>query len=282
MDGNLPTRFNIEPEIIIVSENFHRIVYFKIVASRGGWVNLKKDRALFRKLDTWYQSDLGQAVAQAMSDQIQSIIPSIFGYYAVQLGVPSQQQWLAESPIPNRIFVDPDLEQTDKTIATDFTALPFANSSVDLVLLPNTLTFTTSLFDVIHEVDRILMPNGYLIIIGFNPISLWGISRLALSFKKGVPWQWNFLFLYKVRRMLYEIGYETMQANTFFYRPPTQNISILNKLLVMETIGNLSWSYPGGLYILVAQKQLPMLTRIRPIWTFKNIVIGKRFIQPTT
>ena len=61
--------------------------------------------------------------------------------------------------------------------------LPIATQSIDLVLLPHVLEFAEEPHAVLREVDRVMMPEGRLVIVGFNPWSLWGM-RSALGLRR--------------------------------------------------------------------------------------------------
>ena len=49
--------------------------------------------------------------------------------------------------------------------------LPFPNQSLDLVVLPHTLELTRDPHQALAEVERVLMPEGRVVILGFNPTS---------------------------------------------------------------------------------------------------------------
>ena len=61
----------------------------------------------------------------------------------------------------------------------DFDALPFANHSLDLVVLPHALELARDPHLTLREVERVLVPEGRVVIIGFNPASLWGLRQRA-------------------------------------------------------------------------------------------------------
>ncbi len=51
--------------------------------------------------------------------------------------------------------------------------LPIQSESVDMVILPHMLEFDDSRFQTMREVERILKPEGCLVILNFNPLSIW-------------------------------------------------------------------------------------------------------------
>ena len=68
---------------------------------------------------------------------------------------------------------------------------PLADAVVDLVILQHTLDFTAKPHQVLREASRVLCSGGYIVILGFNPYSSWGISRWIRQFSKELPWSTN-------------------------------------------------------------------------------------------
>ena len=68
----------------------------------------------------------------------------------------------------------------------DFDALPFANQSLDLIVLPHTLEMTRDPHQALREVERVLMPEGRVVIVGFNPTSLWGLRQRLGHVRRGL------------------------------------------------------------------------------------------------
>jgi len=89
----------------------------------------------------------------------------------VQLGAP-EFDFLRTNRMPFRFTAGSGRVQVE----TDYTALPFAAASIDLVLLPHVLEFASNPHQVLREVERVLVPEGQVVIAGFNPISLFGLS----------------------------------------------------------------------------------------------------------
>lgn len=239
----------------------------------------------FSQLNDWYQTPLGEALASAIADRLEPCLSKLFGYHLLQLGIPDRPEWMSPSPILHKMCVLPDvrinpISGADNLFA-EFENLPFANGSVDVVVLPHILTFVDDPIAVMSEVERILLPEGHLIIIGFNPFSLWGLGRFFLQFTQQAPWSHKFLSTFRLRNYLKSFGFELIELHSFFFRPPINNPRILKNLLFLETIGRLSWPYPGGAYVFIAKKQMTIVTKIKPIWQFKKIIVGRRCVQPT-
>src|SRR5687767_13336398 len=142
-------------------------------------------------LQDWFATPLGEYLLERERAYLDEVTPDIFGFHAVQLGLPGVDL-LRENRITHRVRVarvgEPDV----------FAAcheLPFATQSVDLVLLPHVLEFAAEPHAILREVDRIMMPEGRIIIVGFNPWSLWGL-RSTLGLSRGeLPWNGRFVLL---------------------------------------------------------------------------------------
>src|SRR6476661_8416921 len=138
-------------------------------------------------LDRWLQSPAGAYVRAFEQACLDELTADIFGFNAVQIGVP-QIDALAANRMPNkwqaatRTSTEDELSiSTGKQIAValDFAELPFASQSLDLVVLPHVLEFAAEPHQVLREVERVLIPEGQVIICGFNPASLWGARQAA-------------------------------------------------------------------------------------------------------
>lgn len=56
-------------------------------------------------------------------------------------------------------------------------SLPLADKTVDALLLAHVLDFAESPQAVLRESNRVLTERGRLIVLGFNPLSLWGLRQ---------------------------------------------------------------------------------------------------------
>ncbi len=65
--------------------------------------------------------------------------------------------------------------------------LPFADKSVDVCLLAHTLPWCTDPHRLLREADRVLIDDGWLVISGFNPLSLMGLRKLVPVYVKHRP-----------------------------------------------------------------------------------------------
>jgi SAM-dependent methyltransferase len=144
--------------------------------------------------------------------------------------------------------------------------LAVATDSLDVVLLSHVLEFSEQPHEVLREVDRILIPEGHVIVVGFNPWSLWGLWRLVLGWRKKAPWCGKFINAVRLRDWLQLLGFDVVQTKGYFYRPPIGRRRVLDKLTFLERLGTRCWPFFSGGYYILAKKRVSTLTPIRPRW----------------
>ena len=137
-------------------------------------------------LDSWLLTPAGAYVRAWEEACLDELVVDIFGFNAIQVGLP-QIDALRTNRMPNKWQAatrTSSVEQLDLApggkqiaVALDFAELPFASQSLDLVVLPHVLEFAAEPHQVLREVERVLIPEGQVIICGFNPASLWGLRQ---------------------------------------------------------------------------------------------------------
>ena len=213
----------------------------------------------------WFKSPLCQYLLNLEYGYINPVVMDTFGFYAIQMGN-FDIDFLDHSRIPNKF----SLNSNHADLMASNEALPFEEASVDLIIAPHILEQMAEPYELLKEIHRVLMPEGRLIISGFNPMSLWGIKRL-LSFDIDYPWNTKFIPLSKIKEWLPIIGLEMVEGKMGCYVPPIQQSSWLKKLHTMEKLGDRWWPMLGGFYFLVIQKRVHGMTPIRPLWKKKLI-----------
>ena len=202
-------------------------------------------------------------------ERIDSLVVDLFGYNALQLGLP-EIDLLAHNRIPLRQVAG----ETGKVdVVCDLRELPFAANSIDLVVLPHVLEFHDNPHQILREVERILIPDGQLVITGFNPFSLWG-SRRRLDRSGSFPWTGRYLSLPRLKDWLQLLGFEPDRGECGCFAPAVEQARWLERWHPIENIGRRWWPFAGGVYILRAIKRTHGMRLIRPDWK-KNPVRAK-------
>jgi SAM-dependent methyltransferase len=135
-------------------------------------------------LTLWLRSTRGRRVLALEEHELKLVMPDLFGRHILQIGNWGRgQRLLASSDMLHRAVIGTVGEMDAQSLAEP-ERLPVQSRSVDAVLLPHTLEFSHSPHNVLRETSRILNDRGRLLILGFNPWSLWGLRRrLGLRYK---------------------------------------------------------------------------------------------------
>lgn len=208
----------------------------------------------------WLTSTLGQHLLSREQSIYDIAVGNVFGFYAVQVGLP-QLNCLKNSRIPNIVFAGNDTGD----LLCESSYLPFAENSVDLLCLPHALGFSEDPHQTLREASRVLMPEGYLILTGFNPFSAWGVRRLFTK-KAAYPWHGQFFSLSRIKDWLALLGLEFVEAQFFGYELPVNNEKWLKRFSFMGKMGARWWPMMGGQYIIVAKKRVVNITLLQPKW----------------
>lgn len=244
----------------------------------------------------WFESTIGryvQTTEQALHDQA---VFDLFGFNALQMGA-SHMALLENSRIPNR-FVAASNQLVKGQIYCDDDFLPFSDMSLDLLLLPHRLEFSPRPHQTLREATRVLIPEGHLIITGFNPMSTWGIKSLVkklvhyMHFKQYdefpiemYPWNAKMIRLSRLKDWLALLGFEVIHLEKACHIPPFNNQKLHRRFLWLDTLCKNSLSALGchrfgGVYFVVAKKRQPGVTPLKPQWKVPALSHGL-IVRPT-
>jgi len=219
-------------------------------------------------LNDWFATPLGRSLRAMEVNRLREVLPTLFGPTAVQFGAAGPLDLLDGSLAATRILVDPIAGDSPSGILVRARseALPLATRSVNLVVLPHTLEFADDPHQVLREVARVLMPEGDVVVLGFNPVSLWGLRRLLAWPRDRVPWCGRFFSLRRVKDWLNVLGFSIAGGGMMYYRPPCRSDAARDRLQFLEPAGDRWWPMFGAVYVIVARKREIGLTPLQPVW----------------
>jgi len=236
------------------------------------------------RLRAWASSWPGRAVLAAEKSILDVVLPNLFGYYLLQVGALSHPDAARASRIRSRICVlDTRARSSDESVVLCASpqALPVATDSVDVIVLQHVLEFAPVPHEALREAERVLVPEGCLILSGFNPFSLFGAWGASGRRRQSVPWSGRFVGVNRAKDWLALLGFEVSEVRMAFFRPPFSNPTLLRRLRRLEPLGARFWSYAGGVYVVVARKRVTTLTPIKPRWLPRRSVVGIRLAEPS-
>jgi SAM-dependent methyltransferase len=250
----------------------------------------------------WLQSPPGRYLLDWESAGFDAAVADVFGYHAVQLGLPVLD-CLRANRMPHRFLAaqpgEPGAQPSNVTaldtaapsvpavpsvssvpsftsasvLLEHFEELPFETQSLDLVVLPHVLEFASDPHQVLREVDRVLRPEGRMIISGFNPVSLWGARQLALRgiARPFLPEDGRFIAVPRLRDWCKLLSFELEGGRYGCYRPPCRTQLWLDRTRFMEKAGDRWWPICGAVYLLAAVKRVRGMRLLGPAWKTKRV-----------
>jgi SAM-dependent methyltransferase len=213
-------------------------------------------------LTDWFASPRGEYVLRWEQSQFDSAVEDVFGFNAVQVGQP-QLDFLRQNRIAlhTRVGLDPGCD-----LLADSGALPFATGSIDLVALPHVLEFSADPHGILREAARVLVPEGQIVISGFNPLSLWGMKRAVWQGRGEYPWNGRFIGLLRLKDWLQLLGFELNGGRFGCYAPPFAQAKLLERSAFMEKAGDRWWPIAGAVYVVRAVKRVIGMRLVMPHW----------------
>lgn len=218
-------------------------------------------------MKTWLDSAPGRYLLAWEQDWLDQAVADLFGFHALQLGL-GQIQALRSNRMPQRWLAEtrpnPAAGPSGVALLCDFDALPFPSQSLDLVVLPHALELAQDPHDSLREVERVLRPEGRVVITGFNPSSLWGLRQRAGHMRRGLglsgplflPADGEFIAYRRVRDWLRLLGFEVEQGRFGCWRPPLASQAWLDRMAWLDRLGEHAWPVLGAVYMVAAVKRV--------------------------
>jgi SAM-dependent methyltransferase len=234
----------------------------------------RTDSKGFADIEAWYSSETGQYLLDELESRISPVLTTTFGYYSLQVGCAGLAARLQENCRIKHQFTLGEHDISAQIQATP-SMLPIAPDSVDLVILMHHLSNTTEPHAVLREVFRILIPEGKLIIVDFNPISFWGLRHFFQSWLERVPFKGHFYTAKRIDDWMRLLGFEQNRLYRVGYLPPIQRPSLTRHLGWLEK-GMRNW-FPrlGTLNLMVYSKSISTLTPVRHRWVTRKLLPTK-------
>jgi len=242
------------------------------------------------QLPQWLKTPAGRYLLAWEQHHLDQAVADVFGFHALQLGLPEldalganrmPHRWLAVESAPPTAEERADaaaaaaaagevegggVAKAAVALHCHFDALPFESASLDLVVLPHSLELARDPHLTLREVERVLVPEGRVLILGFNPASLWGtrqrLGRMRRRLGMGtdrdlfLPRAGEFIGYRRLRDWLRLLSFEVESGRFGCYIPPVTSAKWLARFGWMEKAGDRWWPPFGALYYIVAVKRV--------------------------
>ena len=206
----------------------------------------------------FYASALGAVARRMIQRRIPTIWPNVSGMEVLGLGFATPylgafhgeaSHTLAAMPAAQGVLHWPT-NGDGLTTLIDETDLPFADVSINRVLLVHALESTDNVRPMLREVWRVLASGGRMIIVVPNRQGLWARFE-STPFGRGLPYSSR-----QLSAVLCENLFTPHQTEKALFIPPTSSRMILSSALAIEEIGYRWFPAFAGVTIIEATKQI--------------------------
>lgn len=227
------------------------------------------DQPLILELADWLGTPPGQYVQRWEQKHIDAMVSNVFGYHAIQIGLPHWDLLQANRiPYKGRSSAVADAAtQKGAVLVTEPENLPFDSQSIDLLVLPHVLECSGDPHQVLREAERVLVPEGRVVISGFNPWSLWGASDRIPGLDPLLPIPAHAqVSLPRIKDWFKLLSLDLDRGRFGCYAPPCTSNVWLERWKFMDHAGDRWWPVCGAVYVVSAVKRVAGMRLVGTKW----------------
>lgn len=239
----------------------------------------------------WLETGTGKDLLREESCQVAAAFENIFGDQFLQIGA-----W--DDPANYRRYARTRryaVVAPNGGPGVDFVSAPedlaVATDSIDAVFLPHALETAEDPHAVLREVDRILRPDGHVVITGLNPWGWWGVRHYVSRHRFPAGGK-RMVSEFRLRDWLHLLDYHVQPARFHhmaapLYRlppsgepPPPQRDRDAGEW-PLPAARFRRWHPLASCYLLLACKEVFTVTPIRPVFRRRARLVGS-LVNPST
>lgn len=223
-------------------------------------------------LIAWSATPLGAYLLEHESTVLQTRLPRLPGSSLLWLGFPGTQFERSWCMHRERVLVLNDAVPARSTLGDRFDsylsasagALPLASASHHAVVVQHAFDLSTDVHEAVREAARVMCLGGQLLVLGFNPFSLWGARRRLATRWSQAPWRGPQVSAGRMADWLRLLGFRMLETCYSVYRLP---MGSPRRPMPLE-LANGAGLPIGAVYLLHARKEGPAMNIIRPARPF--------------
>ena len=166
----------------------------------------------------WYQTPRGKLLKELEADYLQKSITVSCQQIILQIGGLGWESEFIDCTLYKKYTVL-DAKSLGCDIAIKILAkaycLPVQSESIDMIIVPHMLEFDTHRFQTMREIERVLKPEGLVVILNFNPWSFWVRYQFLWDKKMADSWGGHFLSRARVFDWLKLLNFEVIMSSEF-------------------------------------------------------------------
>lgn len=229
--------------------------------------------ARHESFERWFQTPLGRALLADQRRCIDAGLQHRTGARQLHVGISHRLPLATGADFSHKVMTTPRwCSQIPEGVAVcDADELAFPGDAMDLVVLHHTADFSPFPHQVIREAERVLRGEGTLVLIGFNPLSLWGARKLISRHKDG-PWGGRFLLRGRMEDWLRLLNFNIETSTTRFFRAPLQRSGRTLVSRIDDRLSGNRFLPVGAYYCIVAKKRVHSRLPRRPVWRQRRVM----------
>lgn len=223
------------------------------------WRNKPAIELQIATLERWFDSEKGRRLLARETELVGQALTQSFGYHLLQLSVDSRAELFHNSRVQKKYRCHPLNRSADLLCRGE--QLPFASESLDVVILHHIQEVADDPHQLLREVQRVVVPHGQVLILGFNPWSPLGVYSAIRRLFPESPWQNHWISCRRIHDWLGLLGFETLQIEFGMRIPrgmPWRNTALVDSLWR-------NWPF-GSFYLISAIKHIATFTPVKPKW----------------
>lgn len=208
---------------------------------------------------------MGDWLAQQLQSRLDGWSKQMHGYHLLKLGELSGELSCFNSNIFHQVTVTSNKGMGG--VYSDLTHLPFQENCINACILTQSLDFSEDPHQILREVERVLTADGYLVISGYNPLSLCGLVKACGFKRRALPWSGRMFTPARIKDWLSLLGFDVIEDERFAFT------TFLGKKPInwwSEGVGQMYLPAFASIYFIVARKRRAPLSPINNWWQVKK------------
>lgn len=229
--------------------------------------------ARHNSFEDWYQTPLGRSLLADQRKQVDHHLGELTGARQLHVALSHHLPLATGTDFSQKILTTPSWtdRMPDGVAVCDSDELPFPGESMDLVVLHHTADFSPHPHQALREASRVLRGEGSILLMGFNPIGLWGLRRLISRHHNG-PWGGRFLMKSRMEDWLRLLDFSIQTSHTSFFKMPLQTSALTEGRGLIERLCSNRFMPVGAYYCIFAKKRVCSRLPRKPVWRSKKVI----------
>jgi SAM-dependent methyltransferase len=169
-------------------------------------------------LFSWYQTPRGKLLQTLEADYLRRSITVSCQQVVLQIGgLGWENDFVDCSLYQSYTILDAKKLGNDNALKIQAKShhLPLQSDSIDMVIVPHLLEFDANRFQTIREIERVLKPEGLLVVLNFNPWSVWVRYQYLWDIKMADSWTGHFISRLRMLDWLKVLNFEVTASAEF-------------------------------------------------------------------